>query len=208
MKFKTPESMIVFGVMTLILMPIRMIFVTYISSSWYGSFGVASAVAVIMVLLVRHNKLGKFGEMFQRQMYKINNQKRKYLVYGALSMNLFLTIFFVSAIELANTSLADTKAHVSQIMIENNHGKLTLDSSVKELKQATPAQIIWGLGQSLYLTIFNFPIFASIISVENDASGGYFLHFAIVVMVEMCETLGILIFYKYVFPQKKTELAI
>lgn len=205
LKLKTPESLIVFGVLTLILFPIRMLFVTYVSTNNYGSFGVASAIAILMVFLVKKKKLGSFGRMFEHQMQLLNNSKRKYMVYGSICFNLFLTIVFLSAISLAETTYHDQKVAVEKQLLANNNGKqVTVKDSVDILKKSTPQEIIYGLLYSAFIVLFNFPLFSSIVSSMNDASGGYFGHMAIVVMVEMIETLGILLAYKYIFPQKKT----
>ena len=60
------EAVIVFSVMTGIFLPVRFLFVTFVSDHWFGSFGIVSAFAIMMVVLSRKGKLGKFGEMFQR----------------------------------------------------------------------------------------------------------------------------------------------
>jgi hypothetical protein len=61
------EGLIVFGVMTGILLPARLLFVSYISSDWFGSFGIITIISVTMIVLTKKGKLGRFGEMFERQ---------------------------------------------------------------------------------------------------------------------------------------------
>jgi len=76
------EAAIVFGVMTGLLLPVRILFYTYISTNWFGSFGLISIVSVILVLLVKKKKLGRFGQIFERQMNKVQHGKRSIIVYG------------------------------------------------------------------------------------------------------------------------------
>ena len=68
--------------MTGLLLPVRLIFVAYVSDNWFGSFGVISAISVVMIILVKKGKLGKFGEIFDRQITKIQHGKKGMLVYG------------------------------------------------------------------------------------------------------------------------------
>ncbi|MBA4454911.1 MAG: hypothetical protein H2B05_08270, partial [Nitrosopumilaceae archaeon] len=61
------ETIIVFAVMTGVLLPVRLLFVTFVSDDWLGSFGVISAISVAILVLAKKKKLGEFGNMFQRQ---------------------------------------------------------------------------------------------------------------------------------------------
>jgi len=72
------EFAIVFGVMMLVMLPVRILLVEYVSDDWWGSFGAISAIAILMVILVKKKKLGKFGEMFERQMLKLHKSIWKY----------------------------------------------------------------------------------------------------------------------------------
>ena len=76
------ESLIVFGVMTGLLLPARLLFVEYISDNWFGSLGIISAISILVIILARKKKLGFFGPMFERQMYKFQKGKRGILVFG------------------------------------------------------------------------------------------------------------------------------
>lgn len=75
------ESIIVFGIMTGLLLPVRLLFVTFVSDNWIGSFGVISVISISIIILTKKGKLGKFGNMFQRQIEKLLRDKRKILVY-------------------------------------------------------------------------------------------------------------------------------
>src|SRR3990170_632266 len=83
------EGFIVFSVMTGVLLPVRLFFVTHISTDWFGSFGIISAISVLMIILTKKGKLGRFGKMFERQMNKLQFQD---WIYGIVGM--FLAIFF------------------------------------------------------------------------------------------------------------------
>jgi len=75
------ETLIVFGTITMILFPIRLFFVTYITDNSFASFGIIAAISVTMVFLDKRNKMGKFGQLFVRVMRKWNSGKRQYFLY-------------------------------------------------------------------------------------------------------------------------------
>ena len=94
------EVVIVFLVMTGIFLPVRFLFVSFVSDHWFGSFGIVSALAIIMVVLSRKGKLGKFGEMFQRQMMKIHTGKRRKLIYTNMALTVFIMGLSIVSINL------------------------------------------------------------------------------------------------------------
>jgi len=75
------ETLIVFGTITMILFPIRLLFVTYITDNWFASFGIIAYISLTMVFLAKRNKMWKFGELFVRVMRKWNSGKRQYFLY-------------------------------------------------------------------------------------------------------------------------------
>ena len=83
------ESLIVFGVMTGLLLPARLLFVEYVSDNWFGSLGVISAISISLIILVKKKKLGVFGAMFERQIYKFQKGKRGLLVFGESAVSSF-----------------------------------------------------------------------------------------------------------------------
>jgi len=52
--------------MTGLLLPVRLLFVTFVFDSWIGSFGVISVISISILILAKKGKLGEFGNMFQR----------------------------------------------------------------------------------------------------------------------------------------------
>ena len=85
------EALIVYGAFTALFLPVRFIFVTYISDSWISSFGLISAVSVLILVLSVKNKLGFFGQIFKRQMSVFHSGKIGKI---ALCYTVFLLMFF------------------------------------------------------------------------------------------------------------------
>lgn len=203
------EAVIVFLVMTGIFLPVRFLFVTFVSDHWFGSFGIVSAVAIIMVILAKKGKLGKFGQMFQRQMMKIHTGKRRKLIYTHLALSVFLTGLFIVSINLGNTIYVDQKNEIIQIA-ESNGESLTepadMQRLTEELKEVPLDQLLASLAAMPILLIYQFPYFAGLMAIENDLTSKFFLHFSTIGFVEALEMIGVLIFYKVTLRKSVVEL--
>ena len=98
------ESLLVFSIMTGILLPVRMLFVAYISDNWFGSLGIISTVLISMVILTKKKKLGFFGPMFERQIYKFQKGKRGLIIFGESVFLLLILGVMIFAIIFTNIS--------------------------------------------------------------------------------------------------------
>ncbi|MGD8919016.1 MAG: hypothetical protein PVJ16_08850, partial [Nitrosopumilaceae archaeon] len=103
------ETIIVFAVMAGVLLPARLIFVTYVSDNWFGSFGIITAISIGILILVKKKKLGAFGKMFERQIEKLLRGKRKILVYAESVFVLVLLGTMIFAINQGNSRFAEMK---------------------------------------------------------------------------------------------------
>ena len=203
------EALIVFLVMTGIFLPVRFVFVTFVSDHWFGSFGLVSALAIIMVILSRKGKLGKFGEMFQRQMMKIHTGKRRKLIYTHLTLSVFIMGLSVISINLGNTIYVDQKNEIIQIAeLQGESLKEPADMHrlAQELKETPSEQILASLAAMPILLIYQFPYFAGLMAIENDLTSRFFLHFSTVGFVEVLELIGVLIFYKVTLKKPAAKL--
>ena len=193
------EAVIVFLVMTGIFLPVRFLFVTFVSDHWFGSFGIVSVVAIIMVILAKKGKLGRFGAMFQRQMMKIHTGKRRKLIYTHLALSVFLTGLFIVSINLGNTIYVDQKNEIIQLA-ESQGESLTepadMQRLTEELKEVPLDQLLASLAAMPILLIYQFPYFTGLMAIENDLTSRFFLHFSTIGFVEALEMIGVLIFYK------------
>jgi len=99
------ETLIVFGVITTILFPIRLIFVTYVSDNWFASFGLIAVISLALVVLAKRNKMGKFGPLFVRVMKKWNTGNRQYLLYIPPILLLIVSVGIISLINMYDSNI-------------------------------------------------------------------------------------------------------
>ena len=193
------EAVIIFLIMTLIFLPVRFLFVTFVSDHWFGSFGIVSAFAVIIVILSKKGKLGKFGEMFQRQMMKLHTGKRRKLIYTNIVLSLFITGLSIVSINLGNSIYFEQKNEI--LGIADSQGQslrepADMQKLTEEFKEISMMQVLEAVIAMPILMIYQFPYFAGLMAIENDLTSSFFLHFSTVGFVEVLEMIGVLVFYK------------
>ena len=193
------EGLIVFGVMTGILLPVRLFFVTYVSTDWFGSFGIISVISIIMVILTKKEKLGGFGKMFERQINKLQKGKKAKLVYGQSIIFLLILGGTIFAIDQGNTVYLDLKEQI----LEENEGISNPEEILKKSGELQAEDWIIGMA-AMFLAIFiAFPQLSAGLAVRNDVFDGWVLHFYTVAFVEYLEMFGILIYFRYSFWKNK-----
>ena len=185
-----------------LLLPARLLFVEYVSDDWLGSFGVISAISILVIILAKNKKLGFFGPMLERQIYQIQKGKRGLLVFGESVVLLLMLGGMIFAIEQGNSVYGDLKMNDSE--------NPSISNSAEQILEPTKN---WGSGDWLvgFLTVpvaflADFPqMSATIASIDNKLDG-WLLHVYTVGFVEYVEMLGILIFYRISFRLKSTSI--
>ncbi len=192
------ESLIVFSLMAGILLPARLLFVQYVSDDWLGSFGVISALSLSVIILVKKKKLGAFGSMFERQMYKFQEGKRGILIFGESVFLLLLLGGMIFTIHHGNLASSDLNG-----LSSDNFSPVSLPDDILNSSDG------WGVEDWLYgflmapvgfLTAF--PQMSIVIATVDQRLDGWLMHFYTVGFVEYMELLGVLIFYRLSFSRK------
>jgi len=190
------EKLIILSITTGIFLPIRVLFTAYVSEHWLGSLGLVSAIGLLFVFLIKQNKLGWFGKMFEKQMKKtIGGKTGKYII--AISV-LFLIYFGASLyfIDKGNTVYFDDKEIFYSIMLSNDFS--IEDMPVEKLDGPQP---LLNIVDIQLITNFDYAISIAY-AIMDDTTDGWLGHFIVVVFVEQLEMIGLLCFYRNTFRQK------
>jgi len=189
--------------MAVVLLPARLLFVQYVSDDWFGSFGVISTLSLTVIVLSKKKKLGFFGPMFERQMYKFQKGKRGILIFGESVFLLLILGRMIFAINQGNSVYAD----LNYLFLKNDFSN---DSSKDLLNFANG----WGVNDWLYGFLMApvgfitaFPQMSVVIASIDQDLDGWLMHFYTVGFVEYVELLGVLIFYRISFSRKPTSLS-
>ncbi len=197
------EFAIVFGVMMCVMLPVRILLVEYVNDNWWSSFGAISAIAILMVILVKKKKLGKFGEMFERQMLKLHKRGlRQKVVFGNMIFALMVTGLLIYSIEVGNSTYLDQKNSIVEQAGGEEALKEKLGSMDKMYEEVTFDQILTAFIAIPVLLLTQFPYFAGLWAIENDLTEGFLLHLSTVAFVETLEFFGVLMFYRYTLRKK------
>jgi len=192
------EFAIVFGVMMLVMLPVRIILVEYVSDDWWGSFGAISAIAILMVVLVKKKKLGKFGEMFERQMLKLHKRGlRQKVVFGNMIFALVVTGLLIYSINVGDSTFLEQKLLIVAQAGGEEALQEKLGSMDKMYEEVTFDQILTAFIAIPVLLFTQFPYFAGLWAIENDLTNGFLLHLSTVAFVETLEFFGVLMFYRF-----------
>jgi hypothetical protein len=186
----TKEILIVFGVMTGIFLPVRLFFVSHVSDNWFGSFGVISAISILILVLSKKQKLGKFGKIFQKQIDRLHSSKFGKFVYFQSIIILIIFGILIFSIEIGNSMYVEEKQGLLLQTTQITNQGLEFSPEI----EFTLERLVLGIGLTVLTLIFEFPLFAGALSIINDVFDGWILHFYTVVFIEQLEIFGILLF--------------
>jgi len=182
------ETIIVFGIMTAMLLPARMLFVNFVSDSWLGSFGVISGIALCVIILAKKQRLGKFGEMFERQMYKIQSGNKAKIIYGQVLIVILILSVMIFVIQQGNETFFELKTDSEKMIVTQN----IIDT-------AKNPETFLSLNNFVNFALLiqnGYPELSAMMATMNDNRDGWILHFYTVSLVECLEIFGVLLVYR------------
>lgn len=181
------EKLIVIGFLVGIFLPLRLVFVEYVTDQWLGSFGLISGIGLLMLFLIKKGKLGKIGDIFERQMKKTIFGKTGKIV---IALSLLSMIYFSSSMIFIErgTSVYSEDQELFFAAFENNNLNQINPNNLKNL------HIVYN-SENVFYTTFDYA-FSITYSIMNEFSGGWLEHLYFVLLVENIEVFGIFIFYR------------
>lgn len=187
------EKLITVGFFTGIFLPARLLFYTYVSQYWLGSFGLISGILLTLMYFSNKGRLGKVGEIVNRQVNQYTKGK-----FGLLTIFMFLFFIYVFSLTIygINNVPMQTKNQMNSVLTEA--GVTDISSlQTSNLRWTGPGEdfgMLWSL--AIILTPNNLSY--SLYSILNDMTNGWILHFTTVFLIEDLEAFGLLIYFRYV----------
>jgi len=186
------EKIITVGFFTGIFLPARLLFYTYVSQYWLGSFGLISGIMITLMYFSKKGKLGKIGKIVNRQVNQYTKGK-----FGLLTI--FMLLFFIYVFSLTiygiNNAPIQTKAQMNSVLTEA--GVTDLGSlQTSNLRWTGPGEE-FGMLWSLVIILTPNNLAYSLYSILNDMTNGWILHFATVFLIEDIEAVGLLCYFRY-----------
>lgn len=212
------EDTSVMLVMLFVLLPVRLVFVRFVTDEWIGSFGIVTLVMVSIVLLSKYNKLGLFGRMFWRTSTRFRKGKKRFISYFVLGFTIYMWAAVIIGIQYAedNQDLMDAKRELlinmtpeDQAMYDKVNAAadagdiVTVNNALRDQLDNISIELMIMAAIGLFLMPFiDFESWALIISFTNDFTAGWILHFATIVIVESFEIIGLMIYVHLVTKPK------
>ena len=194
------EKLIVFGVITGIFLPVRLVFYNYFSAHWIGSLGLVSSLMFVLILLAHKRKLGRFGDLFLNQLTKTIKGKSGKV---AIIFSLILIAYFGSTlvwIERGNTIYSDEKHLVSQMLFLNHSSDKMNVNDMHKIMNLRPGSTLIDTSNVDYVD----QVISMTYAIMNDMMGGWMLNLDIIILVEQFEFLGFIIIYRRMYVPSKT----
>lgn len=182
------EKLIVIGFLLGVFLPLRLIFVEYVSDQWIGNFGLISGLGIVLLILTKKGKLGRIGNIFEKQMKKTIFGKTGKFVIGisVLSLLYFGSTMFL--MERGESVFSEDKALFYDAIILKNDFEQINPNNLKNIK------IIYDSDNRIYST-FDYA-FSITYAMMNEFSGGWLEHLYFILLVEQVEILGIFLYYR------------
>ena len=181
-----------------ILLPARLLFVEFVSDDWLGSLGIISVLSLAVIILAKKNKLGFFGPMLERQMFKFQKGKRGILIFGESIFLLLILGTMIFAIDQGHSNYSEQKMEYALDSLPQN-------SAIESAKSMTTSDWIFGVMMAPVGFVTAFPQMSAAMASIDHSMDGWLMHFYTVGFVEYLELFGILVYYKISFRRKTTQ---
>jgi len=185
-----------------ILLPVRLLFVEFVSDDWLGSFGVISILSFMVILLAKKNKLGFFGPMLERQIFKFQKGKRGVLIFTESAFLLVILGAMIFTIDQGHSVYVEQKM---QYIPESMNQKIHITEYAENM---TFSDWVFGIVMAPVSFITAFPQMSAAIASIDHRMDGWLMHIYTVGFIEYLELMGILIYYKISFRRKVSNLTI
>lgn len=192
MKQDYKEKLITGLFFTGIFLPIRLLFYSFVSQWWIGSFGLITGVLILVMYLSHKNKLGKIGIIVNRQINSFSKGK-----YGKVSLiYLVFMIYLYSMFIYGVENPSERKEEFLNTLEAEGITDLESASQAENIGWSGPGASL-GILFSLIIILVPNSIGFALYSIINDWTNGWMLHFATVFLIESLEALGLVIYFRY-----------
>jgi len=193
MKLDFKEKAITALFFTGIFLPIRLVFYSFVSEIWIGSFGLISGVLILVMYLAHKERLGAIGRIVNRQVHSFSKGK-----IGLLSILYLVFVIYLYSLVIYGVENPPEirKAEFMAVLEEEGITDLESASHAENIGWSGPAAS-WGILFSLIIILIPNSISFALFSIINDWTDGWMIHFATVFLIESLEALGLILYFRF-----------
>jgi len=180
------EKLIVIVFLMGIFLPLRLVFIEYVSDQWLGNFGLISGLGIVLLILTKKGRLGIIGSILEKQMKKTIFGKTGKFVIGISILSLLYfgsSMFFM---ERGESVFSEDKTLFYDAIVLNNNLNQLNPNNLKNI------HIVYNSDNRIYST-FDYA-FSITYAIMNEYSDGWLEHLYFILLVEQVEILGIFLF--------------
>lgn len=192
------EKALTIAFFTGVFLPVRLVFYTFVSQWWIGSFGLITVMLITVMILANKNKLGRLGIIINKQVMSFSKGRfgKVSLIY--LVFMIYLYSLFIYGVE----NPSERKEEFLATLEAEGITDLETASQAENIGWSGPGASLGILFSLIIITIPNSIGFA-LFGIINDWTNGWMLHFATVFLIESLEVLGLVIYFRYGCKKKK-----
>lgn len=186
------EKCILVGVSAGIFLPFRLLASQYFAEHWLGNLGFATAVSLLMLYLIKKDKLGRLGEMLKNQIRKATWGKSSRLIIFLL---LGFMVYFGTVIVLVNqgnTVYQEDKEALFQNIFGKEPGQT---SQIRLNGPGINDGEVMGVSQIRYIAY----VFSLSFAILNDLTGDLLASIHLILFIEQVEMVGLFWLYRKMF---------
>ncbi len=195
------EKALTVAFFTGVFLPVRLLFYTFVSQWWIGSFGLITGILITVMVLSNKNKLGKLGKIVNKQVMSFSKGRYGKLSLVYLVFMIYLYSLFIYGVE--NPPL-ERKQEFVQVLEQEGITDLESASKAENIGWSGPGASLGIIFSLIIITVPNSIGFA-LFSIINDWTDGWMLHFATVFLIESLEVLGLVIYFRYGCKKEKIQ---
>jgi hypothetical protein len=186
------EKCILVGVSAGIFLPFRLLASQYFAEHWLGNLGFATTVSILMLYLIKKNRLGRLGEILKNQIRKTIWGKSSRLIIFLL---LGFMVYFGTVIVLVNqgnTVYHEDKEALFQNIFNKESDRV---SQIRLNGPGTNDSEFVGVSQIRYIVY----VFSLSFAILNDLTGDWLASIHLILFMEQVEMVGLFWLYRKMF---------
>lgn len=184
------EKLVTIGITAAAFLPLRLFVSQYVSDHWLGNLGIATAISIALIVLVKKGKMGRIGTMFRNQITKTMWSKSAKVIICTLV--LFMAYFgtTILLIDRGNTIYYDDK----QILADGMADRRLDANEISRLSGPHTDDVL--LVSSIQHLEYVFSISYAML---NDATHGWLANLHLIMFIEQMEALWLLWVFRKMF---------
>lgn len=189
-KKETLEKLLTIAVFTGIFFPVRLLFYTFVSEYWIGSFGLMTGILLSLLYFSHKGKLGWLGRIVIKHVQRFSKGK---FALGSIILSVFVLYFLGNSIYGMDHPVPEIKRTFEQNMEAQGV------TDLKTFQEKVPERKLEGSAMLLAVVALILPTGAghTAYAIINDWTDGWLLHFSTVWFVEQLEILGLVLYFRF-----------